>query len=368
MGGGAMLDTLGKDVKISRLTLKLRLRIKLLVMCFSVSNNLNITFLRDAPEKTSFGDLDIVYVEKDNFNLRNELKNSPIFGKYQLITRKSCTTTWIAYKLNGLIYEIEFLPVKADNLKFTLFYKSFSIVGQMFGLMMADFGLKFGNDGFYLCFTKNDIKYYMNEHGYTQDQIAEYKINEDLKIMLITSPEEFSNFVGVSFEQWVAGFSTEFEFFHWFTTCKFFRLNSFKFVDERTSLHGRFYDYVSKLESTNNQICCNVLDFKLKMLNDFSKTFVVENEIKNALKNYERKQKFNFLIVKFQLDQFCQNNNLPLYNDQVMAKLLNNLKVDMLEKLKIVNFNDFLDTMTNDQILSNLQNSVCDVVNKYNSK
>eukprot|EP01038_Epipyxis_sp_PR26KG_P014592 gene14592-19593_t len=305
MGGNAI-----KKVKTSRMSKTAYETIK-----SDVFNRLNLFiqmfYLKDLPEKSSFGDIDIVYLsENKNISIVDLLQE--VFNPAEIV--KSGEITSFAYEFiqdNVVTYhQIDLIFCDSiENWKILEFYFSYGDVGGLLGRILNYYGIKIGHKGLYLNLLNDTLQAYqfslnnmksktsfesdnnsneilldLNQHGLALADISDNSDshenndnNESLTIesinftknssststiavvMLTNNVEEICDYLHLNYEQWSKGFSNNLEIFEWLTKCRFFKASAFHSLnsDHRKRLKIRpfyqaFLDYISSLKDFNN--------------------------------------------------------------------------------------------------------------------
>jgi hypothetical protein len=139
MGGNAL-----QTVVVSRLnkcvyeTLKTKIYNKM-------NHIFEMEFLHEIPEKEDFGDLDILYVASQTYNLYDVLQEQ--FHPVEIV--KNGPVTSFAYTAEcGAIYQIDF--IKTSNMKMSKYYMSYGSFGNILGRIMSFYNLRFGIQGLFV--------------------------------------------------------------------------------------------------------------------------------------------------------------------------------------------------------------------------
>lgn len=238
---------------------------------------------RTFPGKESFGDLDVVYTPKDD--KPQSLLDPKVIAK----EFNSCE-----YVVNGNVVSYEFEEFQVDLIKSTetifenhCYYLDYNDLGGILGQITYQYRIKYGHKGLILTVHyKNDPTLPMGP------------------IILTHEPREFYKFMGMDFSVLERGFQTEEEFFHFLTTCRFFKKEFFRDVNynhghrtraKKRPLYGRFLDYLGDLGDERAEV--DVIAVQEETLRYFGKFEEYERikeryEIKQAVKS-----KFNGEIV-----------------------------------------------------------------------
>ena len=157
---------------------------------------------RSLPDKTSFGDVDLIVSEpRDTLNLRRDL-----CSKKDLVNGDTLS---FEYKGN----QIDLLRAAASAIELTRFGRDFCDIGMIVGMLVRGLGLKFGQNG---------LMVVIGAH----------------KLELSSSLPHILRLLDLDIEIWRAGFQTEEEAFAFVTSSKYFDPRFF----ERESLGVEGYD------------------------------------------------------------------------------------------------------------------------------
>ena len=163
MGGGSL-----KNTNCIRLNKELYEDIKLnIINKLSIYNNFEAII--EAPEKETFGDLDLIYIEKEGVDIKEIVNNlfSPneVFGNDNLYS--------FSYKINDSDY-FQIDLIKISNINLAQFYYGYGGLGEIIGITLRNNNLVFGYDGIWVN--------YVNK-----------------KLILLTDPEKICNFINLDY-------------------------------------------------------------------------------------------------------------------------------------------------------------------------
>jgi hypothetical protein len=206
MGGNAI-----KKVKISRLNLETYNLIKKEI-CDSLSPIYELEFAHEIPDKKDFGDIDILYKDRENINLRKILtdKYNPIeFFNNGIVLS-------IAYLYNNEYYQVDF--VKCSNLRMSKFFFSYGDLGGVVGTITKFYGISYG-EGLWINVSKETIEKYLKK------EITDYS---STKIFLSDDPEEICKYLNLDYERWKLGFEDKIYLFQWVINSSWFYKDIFR--------------------------------------------------------------------------------------------------------------------------------------------
>jgi hypothetical protein len=160
--------------------------------------------LIEAPEKESFGDLDVGYISDKKFEIQDLIKE--LFNPTEIVS-------------NGPITSFDYDSFQIDLIKSAsisefdskMFYFSYGDLGCLIGKMMNFYKIKFGDCGLWI---EIDNKIDGKSLG--------LKSCVGKKILLSTKPNEICDFLGLNYEHMERGFTTRVEVFEWLCSSKYF--------------------------------------------------------------------------------------------------------------------------------------------------
>lgn len=193
MGGNAI-----KTVEITRFDMDVYTDTKVLIGGILRDSGFDIDFLYEVPNKTDFGDLDILYTPCDK-NVLDIVKEKFNPVEYHI----NGGVLSFAYQLGEKYYQIDL--IEAHNIESYKFYMSYGDVGNIIGKMLKAYGLHLGTQGL---FVKPII-------GGCAKQIV-----------LSDDPERICEFLGVEYVRWHF-FETDVEIYDWLISIKYFNSSVF---------------------------------------------------------------------------------------------------------------------------------------------
>jgi len=291
MGGNAI-----KKVKISRLNLETYNLIKKEI-CDSLSPIYELEFAHEIPDKKDFGDIDILYKDRENINLRKILtdKYNPIeFFNNGLVLS-------IAYLYNNEYYQVDF--VKCSNLRMSKFFFSYGDLGGVVGTITKFYGISYG-EGLWINVSKETIEKYLKK------EITDYS---STKIFLSDDPEEICKYLNLDYERWKLGFEDKIYLFQWVINSSWFYKDIFRnlnSLERKKTLVRPFYrdfnEYIfNEINNIGKQELIPILskNRQLETLHYFNKIDLLNKIIEENKKKIERKKKYNGL--KFMKYGYC---------------------------------------------------------------
>jgi len=316
MGGGSL-----KNTNCIRLNKELYENIKLnIINKLSIYNNFEAII--EAPEKETFGDLDLIYIEKEGVDIKEIVNNlfSPneVFGNDNLYS--------FSYKINDSDY-FQIDLIKVSNINLAQFYYGYGGLGEIIGITLRNNNLVFGYDGIWVN--------YVNK-----------------KLILLTDPEKICNFINLDYNKWKEGFKTKIDFYNWIIKCKYFNKDDFDINTFNSIYLGKykkrpyfksFVDFVNKLEmEPHKKINYSVDDYinmfhKGNNMETIDKQIYIERMHREKLsaqvfalytepKNINKyKNNFKEYISKNNdIDEWLINNNKEYISNQIKEYIINN--------------------------------------------
>lgn len=144
-----------------------------------LNKHLNVYPIPEAPEKTDFGDLDVLYrmeAEKDVAQIIKE-----VFNPVEI--KRNGPVISFSYMLdNSYFFQIDLIA--STNLPMSLFYFSYGDYGSVIGRMVKPLGLTFGEVGLW-CIYENE------------------------RIILSADPVRICEYLELDYNEWWCGFQTK---------------------------------------------------------------------------------------------------------------------------------------------------------------
>lgn len=319
-------------------------------------SKVSIYFLNEIPGKETHGDLDLLYVNPDHFNIRELILQ--IMNPKEIV--KNGPVLSFSYLLNedeNMYFQIDFIHV--HDIDSALFYFSYSDFGQILGKILKYYGLTFGHNGLWISPFKNTILSYLQHHQeeYEKYNINEHKIGDIEDIILTRRPEEICKFFGLSYDRWKEGFQTKIELFEYIKSSHYFSPEIFLYSNhpQRSRLKTRkmyeeflIYlfgeDKVHELKESKESTDTKE-NHQLKAILHFEK----EDELKTRINLYflhcERKMKFNGNLIL----------QLLHVTNKELGLIIPSFKKHINEKYSC-DFEEYLDKSTKNQISEEITN------------
>jgi hypothetical protein len=146
----------------------------------------------EAPEKSDFGDLDILYTLDEVKDVTEIVRT--VFNPAEI--KRNGTVNSFSYKLDtGEYFQVDL--IFTTNPTMSLFYFSYGDYGSIVGRMVKPLGLSFGEAGLWTT--------YQGE-----------------RIVLSTEPATIADYLNLNYDEWKSGFPTKVALFEHLVRCKFF--------------------------------------------------------------------------------------------------------------------------------------------------
>jgi len=282
MGGKALKNT--KIIRINLITLN---NVKEIIKK-KISDELEIDFMIENPEKTDFGDIDIIYkINSDNKIIVKELIEK-LFSPVEMVVNGDIISFAYPSDIEGEFIQIDF--IKCKNLNMSKFYFSYGDFGNILGYITNYYNIKLGHFGLYVnisrdMFEDNKDIDVSNCHNFTQ------------QIYLTEEPEKICEFFQLDFSNW-NNFDCEEKIFNWICSSPFFSKKIYEKLNNKIRhkidvrpMYGRFINWISNLDECVNNF--DKYDYRMEAIKYFNLEWKL-NDIINLNKIiYQRKQKFN---------------------------------------------------------------------------
>lgn len=331
MGGNAI-----KKVKTSRLDLETYNKVK-----EDIKSRLEkyalVSYIHDLPEKTSFGDIDLIYICEEKIVPILQKEFSPV----EIVSNGDVTS--FAYQMGDVFFQVDLIKCpRIESLPMYQFYFSWGDCGPILGRVLKYYGFKYGHKGLFVNIVQNESK--------SIDQTF-----ENIEIKLSSEPKRICDFIGLDYERWCKGFETQLEIMEYLSSFKFFKASIFTKLnsDHRKRLvkrpfYMKFISYIGiniqKINTIENSNHLGEIgeNYQKEAIIYFDKKDELDKCIEKVLLRKTRNEKFNGNKMIKKLTQ--------IYGEQFDKKLINN---------HMINFKEYLSKYSG---LSNYDESV----DKYN--
>jgi len=314
MGGNAL------RVNCIRINKELYNKIKLDVIT-KLKSIIDIHEIYEIPNKDSFGDLDLLYVNKSNIDVLKIVNT--VFNPVDLHINGDVLS--FSYHLeNDDYFQIDL--IKTNHFDSALFYFSYGDLGNILGRITKKYNLTFGIDGLWTI--------YNNE-----------------RIMLIDDPEKLCKFLDLDYNKWKIGFTNNTEIFDWiicskFFDCEYFKLdnlnNTYKHRYLTRPFFQKFIDYIKDKNINNNQPKLSVEEYII-MFDKLKEKEEIDNKL-NIIKLHQTKYSGSIFL------NFLKPKDINKYKDAFRTFISNK---DDFNNWLIINDQEFINKSIEEFIKSN---------------
>jgi hypothetical protein len=275
MGGNAL-----KTVKTVRKSLIEYIKIKEHILTL-LREHIVCENIIEAPEKDSFGDLDILYIKNNDIDILKLLTD--LFSPTETVKNSNI----MSFDYDN--FQIDLIETKTkEEFEMFKFYYSYGDLGCILGKTAHFYKLKFGATGLLMNI----------DCSIDDEKLDIIKFGKD--ILLTNVPKEICDFFGLYYQQWVDGFTTLKQLFDWICSSKYFIKELYQIENsddkrrmDKRNVYKQFMDYIW---GDNAVIVVNKLD-KPKIqhyaLDYFGKRTTLERMVYEVKLNENRKKKYN---------------------------------------------------------------------------
>jgi len=323
MGGNAL-----KNTRLERKNLVDYNRIKATIL-ETLKLHIKCEIIEEAPEKDSFGDLDVLYVSNKDINIKELVIT--LFNPNEIVKNGDV----ISFDYDA--FQIDMIKATCEDFESKKFYFGYGDLGCILGKMVNFYKLKFGCQGLWINIEKTIDG---EPLGLTRD------VGKDF--ILTTKPTEFCNFFDLDYSKRREGFNTQKEMFDWICSSKYFIKGIFQIENmadrdrmETRKVYQNFMSYIwkDKIDTTKPKR----IYLQKYALQYFNKQKEFDNLIKQVKVLEERKAKYNGKIfIEFGLS----GKIIP-----VKMKEFEN----MIEVKTSKTFYEWLDSVLKDDVIRDLQ-------------
>lgn len=237
MGGNAFKQN-GYESK--RMDLETFNQVKKEIYDFLTSLGIEYLDIVSVKDKTSFGDLDVLVVEKGDGVLEKIFSNIHQLGLTEEFFVKSGFCSSMLYKK---LYQVDFIKTHDSYKEYHQKYLSHNDLGNLIGRCVKESHYKHGHDGLY-------YTYYDGT-----------RIKKDF--LISTDYREVLNLLGLSVEKFDEGFENVDDMFEYITNNKYFKPSFYQFEnlnnrnrvrDAKRKNYNLFLEYVNKLNVDESQV------------------------------------------------------------------------------------------------------------------
>lgn len=284
----------------------------------------------EAPEKDSFGDLDILYISESSIIMQDLIKE--LFNPIEIV--KIGNVISFDYE----IFQIDMIKASSIiNFESKQFYYAYGDLGCILGKLVNFYKLKFGDNGLWI-----DIEKTIDGE--------DLGINSHIgkEIILTHKPLQICEFLDLNYSTWLSGFTTQIQMFEWICSSKYFIKEIYQIDNgndkkrmESRKIYINFMSYIWK-DEIPIIIKPERPKIQLYALNYFNKIEELELIIKDLKLNEIRKAKYN---GKMFIDAGFSGKEISIK--------MNDFKC-FIEKLHSKSFYEWLDSVDEDLIKKEL--------------
>lgn len=327
MGGRAL-----KKVKAQRMGKELYTNISNNILSKLREDSINCAIPYEIPGKDSFGDIDVLICSEIN------LKEWIITNFNPIEIHVNGTVISFAYEVDSLHYQIDFIKVK--YLDAAMIFFSYGDTGSIVGRYSGYHGVMFSENGLSVK-VRGDL---------LDLQDAEYVYDV---VHLTSEPREILEYIGLSYDTWVNGFSDIQSLYDWLTSSRLFDREVFLFLKmdkrKRLGLRPFFIEFLRSINVNLDSISDIILkktnferkEEQIDALNHFNKIDQLSIIRERVLRNEERKNKFKsqiFSDLGIEKLQLCET--MKSFKQYIGSEI----------------FEDWLDTKTKDEVNDCIKN------------
>lgn len=314
MGGHAL-----KKVKASRIDINTYNEIKL-DLSKKFSSTLCMEFLIDMPNKTDFGDIDILYLANSQIDIIQLIKQT--YNPIEIVLNGDVCSFAYQIILNNETKYFQVDLIKCENLEMSRFYFSYGDLGGILGRIAQHIGLKFGSKGLWVCLKSETIYNFLDldeNIDFKKNLIKELESNnveissitnaQHNDIILTTKPEDICKYLDLDLVVWTNGFNSKDKIFKWICKSKYFNIDIFRAMNyehrNRISKRQMYQDFIQYILGFDNEteykfiiekgnsINCYNINLQLETLEYFNKFELLKKSINLVCTDLIRKKKFN---------------------------------------------------------------------------
>eukprot|EP01117_Protostelium_nocturnum_P018263 TRINITY_DN7608_c0_g1_i1.p1 TRINITY_DN7608_c0_g1~~TRINITY_DN7608_c0_g1_i1.p1 ORF type:complete len:330 (+),score=82.73 TRINITY_DN7608_c0_g1_i1:96-1085(+) len=229
---------------------------------------------RSTPDKTSWGDVDIIVVKKKGvtFDPKIELESAETNRNGNILS----------FEYQG--HQIDLKHSTPENYDWVKFNADFGYVGHILGIIVKRLFAKLSEEG---------LSCRVESHGFSTEMV------------LCNDPKEFCEFVGLDYDRHVLGFSSLNSCFEWITSWPYFQKNLLESPSnderkrqEQKDMVGEFFDY-------------------WKTLPDDPAKIEAKSFVPLAIDHFNKRKEFDSTLTKFNF----QHRVKTKMNGKVVSKI-----------------------------------------------
>jgi hypothetical protein len=280
---------------------------------------IQLEFTIDVPGKVDFGDIDILYmfknnndnqdIKRDNQDIKQDNQDivkliEQIYSPIEIVPNGPVCS--FAYYLDTIDKYFQVDLIKVNNLPMSRFYFSYGDLGGIIGRITQHKCITFGSDGLRISPNQETISKFLSLGKLKLDlQITQEQITQSIlpNIILTNKPDEICTFIDLDWNKWVGGFDSKQEIFEWIRNSKWFNLDSFRALNcehrRRANSRPMYQEFLKfifadepefTIEKSNS---LKYVNMQLESLDWFGKTHILVEEILEVQVRLLRKNKFS---------------------------------------------------------------------------
>jgi hypothetical protein len=325
MGGNAL-----KNVKTERKNVKDYNRIKSEIIQ-ELSKYIFCKVIIEAPQKESYGDLDVLYISNPEIDIRDLIIK--LFNPKEIVNMNPI----ISFDYDN--FQIDLIKsMSLEDFNSNMFYFAYGDLGCLMGKMINFYNIKLSNRG--LCIDINNT---------IDDQPLGVNSNIGKEIILSNKPEEICKFFELDYEQWEKGFDSNIEIFNWLVSSKYFIKGIFKIDNraerirmEKRKMYIEFFNWLWKDEDNSTEPKPTKIFIQAHAIKYFNKKNELDMIVNESKILEDRKKKYNGKI-------FIQKG----FKDKLIFQKMNEFQ-KYIENLYKLEFTKWLDDVDSQEVQINL--------------
>jgi len=288
----------------------------------------------EIPEKLDFGDLDIIYIQDKNINMKELI--------IKLFSPKEIVMNGDVISFDYENFQIDL--IKCENKESLImydFYLSYGDLGSIIGRIANYYGLKFGHAGLWMNLLENTI-----------DNKSDVNFQTTItRIDLTNNPNEICEFMDLDYNLWKIGFSNKKGIMDFIIKSKYFLPEIFNNLNydhrDRAKLRPFYKEFLEYIK----------IDFNSIQKASLTKSEIGINYQKEAIICFNKEKELEEIVNKIKInkirkEKFNGKHLIELgINPKNINKIIQEFKIHIENKIKI-NFDEFLDNNEHEFIIN----------------
>lgn len=229
-------------------------------------------------EKKDFGDVDIVYVPTEDFDI----------AKIQeVLNSQAVVQNGTVHSLEYNMFQIDLIRVTEELLDVTSAFFSWSLFGKFISMICTVYGFKFGIQGLYMKVFDTDA---CKKNNFNNSYIGNIILSQNIR--------EIFHFLGLNYHTFSKGFTEESELFEFIKTSRLFEswiFHTDKVKRNSTALKSRLAEldrFLSTFKITDPPSNEEIEILKQNLLKEALDYFKKNKDYDDMLANNEEKKRF----------------------------------------------------------------------------